>query len=156
PTNNYHDNPLANLTDIHITNGYIDDSLLLLNYAKQTPTSLPLKAAVFQQKHLNYVASKNLIKATKLTHDIVIDFAIAELYFYESNLLEATYYYKNVLKELDSVNNINVNLRLANIYTNLMESETALKFFNEVDSTEFENEDYFSKGLVHFQLEQYK
>lgn len=155
-TNNYDDNLLAYLIDIHITNGNIDDALLLLNEAKETPTSLLLKAEVFQQMHLNDVALKNLLKAKKLTDDIVIDFAIAELYFYEGNLLEATYYYKNVLKELDSVNNINVNLRLANIYTNLMESETALKFFNEVDSSEFDNEDYFSKGLVHFQLEQYK
>ncbi|OFS64247.1 hypothetical protein [Nosocomiicoccus sp. HMSC09A07] len=154
-SNEHDDNILSYLIDIYITNGDIDNALLLLNEAKETPTVLFLKAEVFQQMHLNDVALKHLMKARSLSNDAIIDFAIAELYYYEGNLTEAIYYYKNTLKTVDRINNININLRLANIYSNLMESEMALSYFNEVEDHELENDDYFLKGLVHFQLEQY-
>lgn len=151
------DNLLSYIVEIYIVDNRLDDALLLINDAEKTPTVLMLKSELFQQMNLNDVALKALYEARELSDDMVIDFAIAELLYYTGDINDAVRFYQNVLEhDVDKVNNINIHQRLADIYVNQMDFEHALSHLNQVDESEYTNDDFYLKSIIYYYLERYE
>lgn len=151
------DNLLSYIVEIYIVDNRLDDALLLINDAEKTPTVLMLKSELFQQMNLNDVALKALYEARELSDDMVIDFAIAELLYYIGDINDAVRFYQNVLEhDVDKVNNINIHQRLADIYVNQMDFEHALSHLNQVDESEYTNDDFYLKSIIYYYLERYE
>ena len=151
------DNLLSYIVEIYIVDNRLDDALLLINDAEKTPTVLMLKSELFQQMNLNDVALKALYEARELSDDMVIDFAIAELLYYIGDINDAIRFYQNVLEhDVDKVNNINIHQRLADIYVNQMDFEDALSHLNQVDESEYTNDDFYLKSIIYYYLERYE
>lgn len=150
------DEILAYLTDLMITDNRLDEALSLINSSKRTATVLMLKAEIFQQLNMNDIAVKALFDAKELTDDPIIDFAIAELYFHDGDLSEANRHYQLMLnKEIEQVNQIDINLRLAEINMNLLNLEDAKTYFTAADNDNFTNDDWYREALLEYQLQEY-
>lgn len=148
---------ISYIVDSYIGEARLDDALTLINNSPETPTVLMLKSEIFQQMNLNDVAVRLLFEAKTMSDDIIIDFAIAELYYTLGDLEEAIRFYEAVLNEgLEEVNGIIVSLRLADIYVNLLNFEEARSYFDHVPDEQYSNEDFYKEALLEYNLKEYE
>lgn len=147
---------ISYLVDSYINEARLDEALTLINNSPETPTVLMLKSEIFQQMNLNDVAVRLLFEAKTMTDDIIIDFAIAELYYTLGDLEEAIRFYETVLNEgLEEVNGIIISLRLADINLNLLNFEDARAYFDNVPDESYGNEDFYKEALLEYNLKEY-
>lgn len=147
---------ISYLVDSYISEARLDDALTLINNSPETPTVLMLKSEIFQQMNLNDVAVRLLFEAKTMTDDIIIDFAIAELYYTLGDLEEAIRFYETVLNEgLEEVNGIFLSLRLADINLNLLNFEDARAYFDNVSDENYSNEDFYKEALLEYNLKEF-
>lgn len=147
---------ISYLVDSYISEARLDDALTLINNSPETPTVLMLKSEIFQQMNLNDVAVRLLFEAKTMTDDIIIDFAIAELYYTLGDLEEAIRFYETVLNEgLEEVNGIFLSLRLADINLNLLNFDDARAYFDNVSDENYSNEDFYKEALLEYNLKEY-
>ncbi|MCD2136967.1 tetratricopeptide repeat protein [Salinicoccus halitifaciens] len=150
------DEVLAYLVDLMITDNRLDEALSLVNSSETTPAVLMLKAEIFQQLNMNDIALKALFDAKEMTDDPIIDFAIAELYFHDGDLPEANRHYTILLnQEIEQVNQVDINLRLAEINMNLLNLEEARDHFGAAREENFSNDDWYREALLEYQLQEY-
>ena len=147
---------ISYIVESYISEGRLDDALELINQSPTTPTVLLLKSEIFQQMNLNDVALKLLFEAKDLSDDLILDFAIAELYYSMGELEEATRYYESVINQgVDEVNGIMLGLRMADINVNLLNFDDARAYFDSVEEERYYNEDYYKKALLEYNLKDY-
>ncbi|MBF0753378.1 tetratricopeptide repeat protein [Jeotgalicoccus nanhaiensis] len=147
---------ISYLVDSYINEARLDEALTLINNSPETPTVLMLKSEIFQQMNLNDVAVRLLFEAKTMTDDIIIDFAIAELYYTLGDLEEAIRFYETVLNEgLEEVNGIIISLRLADINLNLLNFDDARAYFDNVPDESYGNEDFYKEALLEYNLKEY-
>lgn len=147
---------ISYLVDSYISEARLDDALTLINNSPETPTVLMLKSEIFQQMNLNDVAVRLLFDAKTMTDDIIIDFALAELYYTTGDLEEAIRFYETVLNEgLEEVNGIIISLRLADINLNLLNFDDARAYFDNVPDESYGNEDFYKEALLEYNLKEY-
>ena len=147
---------ISYLVDSYISEARLDDALTLINNSPETPTVLMLKSEIFQQMNLNDVAVRLLFEAKTMTDDIIIDFAIAELYYTLGDLEEAIRFYETVLNEgLEEVNGIFLSLRLADINLNLLNFDDARAYFDNVSDENYSNEDFYKEALLEYNLKEF-
>lgn len=147
---------ISYLVDSYISEARLDDALTLINSSPETPTVLMLKSEIFQQMNLNDVAVRLLFDAKTMTDDIIIDFALAELYYTTGDLEEAIRFYETVLNEgLEEVNGIIISLRLADINLNLLNFDDARAYFDNVPDESYGNEDFYKEALLEYNLKEY-
>ena len=147
---------ISYIVESYISEGRLDDALELINSSPETPTVLMLKSEIFQQMNLNDVALRLLFEAKNMSDDIIIDFAIAELYYSNGDLEEAVRFYEDVLNEgLEEVNGILLGLRLADINVNLLNFEDARAYFDSISEDHYSNEDFYKKALLEYNLKDY-
>lgn len=147
---------ISYLVDSYISEARLDDALTLINNSPETPTVLMLKSEIFQQMNLNDVAVRLLFEAKTMTDDIIIDFALAELYYTTGDLEEAIRFYETVLNEgLEEVNGIIISLRLADINLNLLNFDDARAYFDNVPDESYGNEDFYKEALLEYNLKEY-
>ncbi|CAM4149644.1 tetratricopeptide repeat protein [Lacicoccus alkaliphilus] len=150
------DEVIAYLTDLMITDNRLDEALSLINSSKRTPVVLMLKAEIFQQLNMNDIALKSLFEAKSMADDPIIDFAIAELYFHDGDLSEANRHYQLLINHgIEQVNQIDVNLRLAEINMNLLNLEDAKECFAAASDENYSNDDWYREALLEYQLQDY-
>lgn len=142
------DDIVSNLTDIYIVDNRLDDALSLINSSKKTVVTLMIKAEIFHQLNMADVSFNLLNEAKSMSDDIIIDFAIAELHFYEGNIIDAKESYEMVLKEAHEINGIHIHLRLAKLSLLQMEYEMALSHYEKVEESHYQNEDLFDKAVA--------
>jgi tetratricopeptide (TPR) repeat protein len=146
---------ISYLVDSYISEARLDDALTLIS-SPETPTVLMLKSEIFQQMNLNDVAVRLLFDAKTMTDDIIIDFALAELYYTTGDLEEAIRFYETVLNEgLEEVNGIIISLRLADINLNLLNFDDARAYFDNVPDESYGNEDFYKEALLEYNLKEY-
>lgn len=147
---------ISYLVDSYINESRLDDALTLINNSPETPTVLMLKSEIFQQMNLNDVAVRLLFEAKTMTDDIIIDFALAELYYATGDLEEAIRFYETVLNEgLEEVNGIYLSLRLADINLNLLNFDDARAYFDNVPDEAYGNEDFYKEALLEYNVKEY-
>ncbi|MFB9859878.1 tetratricopeptide repeat protein [Salinicoccus siamensis] len=151
------DEVLSYLIDIMITDGRLDEALSLVNSAEKTPAILILKAEIFQQLNMNDVAVKSLHEAKMLSDDPILDFGLAEIHYQDGQFPEAIRFYEMLTaNDINEVNGIELNLRLAELHMNQLELESAKDYFEAVDESKYTNDDLYRKALLNYQLQSYE
>lgn len=150
------DEVLAYLCDLLIADDRLDEALSLVNQAEKTPAVLMVKAEIFQQLNMADVAIRSLFDAKELADEPVIDFALAELYFHEGSLDEANRHYQLLLSDgFDVINQVDINLRLAEINLNLLNLDEAIENFESAAKENYTNDDFYREGLAYYQRGEY-
>lgn len=150
------DDIVAFLTDIYITDNRLDDALSLINDAPKTVVTLMIKAEIFQQLNMPDISFNLLNEAREQNDDVIIDFAIAELHYYEGNIVDAEQAYAKVLEKETEVNGVQIHLRLAKLHLLQMNHEKALEHYDLVEEEHFQNEDLHDNALAASLNDQYE
>ncbi|WP_053363951.1 tetratricopeptide repeat protein [Bacillus sp. FJAT-27251] len=94
------------------------------------PRALLLQADLYQMNGLFEVSEQKLLKAKQMLPDeVIIDFALAELYAHQGRFTEAIPAYELVLKERQEVAGTSLHQRLAEAYSAGGSFEEALHFY---------------------------
>ncbi|PXW91732.1 Tfp pilus assembly protein PilF [Streptohalobacillus salinus] len=116
--------------------------------------SLLTAADLYQAQGLFEVAERKLLEAKRLApHEILIDFARAELAFSTGDYQKALVHYQKVKQEKDQIADVAIDLRLAETYANVGEFEHALEHYQTVYTDDPEH--LFRYGFVGFQSHRY-
>lgn len=116
--------------------GLEEEAMLTLEKVCNTdhsfPQSLLLLADLYQMQGLYEVSEQKLLLAKKtLPNEILVDFALGELYLEQGRFTEAIRMYELVLKEEDEVAGINIHQRMAEALSAGGAFEEALKFYEQ-------------------------
>ncbi|MBM4762116.1 tetratricopeptide repeat protein [Bacillus sp. B15-48] len=96
------------------------------------PQALLLMADLYQMNGLFEVSEQKLLQAKKLLpNEVVIDFALAELYAHQARFSEAIPAYEIVLQERSEIGGVYVNQRLAEVYSASGLFENAMDFYEK-------------------------
>lgn len=92
-------------------------------------------ADLYQAQGLFEVSEQKLLEAKQMdTSEVLIDFALGELYFSIGEYLKAITYYEKIVSKQDEVGHISIKERLSESYAAAGEYEKALDLFKEEKS----------------------
>ena len=116
--------------------GAEEEAILELEKINESDTSFPesllLLADLYQMEGLYEVSERKLKTAKALLPDeVIIDFALGELYSEEGKFLEAIKCYERVLKAEEEIAGVNVNQRMADALSAGGAFEKALPYYEE-------------------------
>lgn len=118
-------------------------------------TSLIQLADLYQSQGLVEVAELKLLEAKQLSpSELLIDFALGELYFSSGAFNEAIPCYEKIIEEKDTIGDVSIQTRLAESYASIGEYEKALAQFEEIDTTDPDL--LFKHGLTAFHIKEYQ
>lgn len=147
---------LVLLAEAHIDLGKEDEAILVLERINlddpSYPQSLLLLADLYQMEGLYEVSEQKLLQAKSiLPNEVIIDFALGELYAEQGKFLEATKAYEKVLKIEDSIAGVNVNQRMAEVLSVGGAFEEALPFYEKAMNEKIEINTLFSYAFTALQ-----
>ncbi|WP_057764405.1 tetratricopeptide repeat protein [Cytobacillus praedii] len=147
---------LVLLAEAHIDLGQEDEAILVLERVQEDdpsfPQSLLLLADLYQMEGLNEVSEQKLQKAKSILPDeIIIDFALGELYAEQGKFLEATRAYELVLLKEDVIAGVNVNQRMAEVLSVGGAFEEALPYYEKALDEKIEINTLFSYAFTALQ-----
>lgn len=147
---------LVLLAETHIDLGNEEEAILVLERINEHdpsfPQSLLLLADLYQMDGLFEVSEQKLLKAKEILPDeIIVDFALGELYAEQGRFLEAKRIYENVLRKEDIIAGINVNQRLADILSAGGAFEEALPYYEKALDDKLEINTLFSYAFTALQ-----
>ena len=117
-----------------------------------SPTStekLMLEADLYQQQGLFEVGIEKLIEAKEIEpDDMVITFALAEMYYYDGQYLKAIRNYESIVQTgEDIINGISIYARMADSSLQSGAYEEAVKYYEYVSEMDMTVEDYFKQAI---------
>ncbi|MED3553629.1 tetratricopeptide repeat protein [Cytobacillus praedii] len=147
---------LVLLAESHIDLGQEDEAILVLERVQEDdpsfPQSLLLLADLYQMEGLYEVSEQKLQKAKSILPDeIIIDFALGELYAEQGKFLEATRAYELVLLKEDVIAGVNVNQRMAEVLSVGGAFEEALPYYEKALDEKIEINTLFSYAFTALQ-----
>ncbi|MGN7178474.1 tetratricopeptide repeat protein [Cytobacillus sp. SAFR-174] len=147
---------LVLLAETHIDLGNEEEAILVLERINEHdpsfPQSLLLLADLYQMDGLFEVSEQKLLKAKEILPDeIIVDFALGELYAEQGRFLEAKRIYENVLRKEEIIAGINVNQRLADILSAGGAFEEALPYYEKALDDKLEINTLFSYAFTALQ-----
>ncbi|OMF56396.1 hypothetical protein BK139_15610 [Paenibacillus sp. FSL R5-0490] len=147
---------LVLLAETHIDLGNEEEAILVLERINEHdpsfPQSLLLLADLYQMDGLFEVSEQKLLKAKEILPDeIIVDFALGELYAEQGRFLEAKRIYENVLSKEEIIAGINVNQRLADILSAGGAFEEALPYYEKALDDKLEINTLFSYAFTALQ-----
>ncbi|WP_419393732.1 tetratricopeptide repeat protein [Cytobacillus praedii] len=147
---------LVLLAEAHIDLGQEDEAILVLERVQEDdpsfPQSLLLLADLYQMEGLYEVSEQKLQKAKSILPDeIIIDFALGELYAEQGKFLEATRAYELVLLKEDVIAGVNVNQRMAEVLSVGGAFEEALPYYEKALDEKIEINTLFSYAFTALQ-----
>jgi tetratricopeptide (TPR) repeat protein len=134
---------LVMLGEILIEAGEEEQAILILEQISDRDPSfgqaLLLLADLYQIQGLYEVSERKLLgaKAT-LPNEIIIDFALGELYSEQGEVTKALNAYETVLKECNELAGVNINQRIADLLSTSGAFEEALPFYEKALDEKFE------------------
>ena len=152
---------LVLLGEIFIELGNEEDAILMLERISETdpvfPEALLLLADLYQMQGLFEVSERKILQAKKILPDeIVVDFALGELYSEQGEIKKAILAYESVLKEQAEVAGINIHHRLANLLSNSGAFEEALPYYERALDEKLEIDTLFGYAFTALQGEYYR
>ncbi|WP_019154292.1 tetratricopeptide repeat protein [Robertmurraya massiliosenegalensis] len=113
---------LVTLAEICLEQGKEDEALQTLDKIRDTdpsfPESLLLQADLYQMEGLYEVSEQKLLKAKSvLPNEVIVDFALGELYLEQGRFIEAIKSYKKVLPVEKEIAGVSINQRLGDAYS---------------------------------------
>ncbi|WNS74023.1 tetratricopeptide repeat protein [Bacillus sp. DTU_2020_1000418_1_SI_GHA_SEK_038] len=147
---------LVLLAETHIDLGEEDEAILVLEKVQEEdpsfPQSLLLLADLYQMEGLYEVSEQKLLKAKKiLPKEVIVDFALGELYAEQGRFLEAAKIYGQVLKTDEIIAGVNVNQRLAEVLSVGGAFEEALPYYEKAMEDKLEINTLFSYAFTALQ-----
>ena len=116
------------------------------------PESLLLLADLYQMEGLYEVSEQKLLKAKEIRpNEVVIDFALGELYAEQGKFTDAIRYYEAVLKTEEEVAGVNVNQRMADSVSSGGAFEEALPYYEKALSSKMELNTLFNYAFTALQ-----
>ncbi|MFD2045858.1 tetratricopeptide repeat protein [Ornithinibacillus salinisoli] len=109
-------------------------------------------ADLYQAQGLHEVAEQKLLQAKQISpNEVIIDFALGELYFYIGESNKSVSYYERVAQKTNEIASISIRERLAEVYADVGEYEKALELYQQEEP---ENVDaLFKYGITAFQAD---
>ncbi|AND41231.1 tetratricopeptide repeat protein [Cytobacillus oceanisediminis] len=147
---------LVLLAETHIDLGNEEEAILVLERINEHdpsfPQSLLLLADLYQMDGLFEVSEQKLLKAKEiLPEEVIVDFALGELYAEQGRFLEAKWIYENVLGKEEVIAGINVNQRMADILSAGGAFEEALPYYEKALADKLEINTLFSYAFTALQ-----
>ncbi len=141
-------------TDIEL--GKEDEAILVLEKLPHDdpsyPQSLLLLADLYQMQGLFEVSEQKLLQAKAiLPNEVIIDFAIGELFAEQGKFLEARRAYEKVLEEEETIAGVNVNERMADILSVGGAFEEAMPYFEKAMTDKIEINTLFGYAFTALQ-----
>lgn len=127
---------LVLFAECHIELGEEDEAILALEQINEDdpsyPQSLLLLADLYQMEGLFEVSEQKLLQAKSiLPNEVIIDFALGELYAEQGKFLEASKAYTQVLETEETIAGVNVNQRIAEVLSVGGAFEEALPYYEK-------------------------
>ncbi len=147
---------LVLLAETHIDLGNEEEAILVLERINEKdpsyPQSLLLLADLYQMDGLYEVSEQKLLKAKDILPDeVIVDFALGELYAEQGKFLEAIRVYEKVLEKEEIIAGINVNQRLAEVLSAGGAFEEALPYYEKALEDKLEINTLFSYAFTALQ-----
>ncbi|EKU47460.1 tetratricopeptide repeat protein [Staphylococcus massiliensis] len=141
-----------------IAEGETDEALEYLTEVEDTPEKLMLEADLYQQLNMLEVAIEKLNQAKMIQpEDPIINFALAELFYYDGQWLRAVTEYDTVLETGDyMINGVNLFSRIADCSLQSGNYADAIQNYDEISDSEMTSEDYFKKAISYEKNERTK
>lgn len=116
------------------------------------PESLLLLADLYQMQGLYEVSEQKLLRAKELLPDeVIIDFALGELYSEEGKFIQAVDCYEKVLESVNEIAGVNVYLRMADALSAGGAFEAALDYYEKALEVKLEVNTLFNYGFTALQ-----
>ncbi|MDJ1153656.1 tetratricopeptide repeat protein [Macrococcus caseolyticus] len=127
----------------------MDQALMTLHGLPKTIERLMLEADIFQQQDMPEVAIEKVKEAYELSsEDPVLSFALAELYYFDGQYLPAVRNYETLLNSgIDEINNVNLNLRIADSLLQTGDYDQAVVYYEKIDEKDYTSDDFFKKAI---------
>lgn len=127
---------LVLVAECHLELGEEDEAILALEQINDDdpsyPQSLLLLADLYQMEGLFEVSEQKLLHAKSiLPNEVIIDFALGELYAEQGKFLEAAKVYGQVLEREEVIAGVNVNQRMAEVLSVGGAFEEALPYYEK-------------------------
>ncbi|HLR41904.1 MAG TPA: tetratricopeptide repeat protein [Pseudogracilibacillus sp.] len=150
---------ITKLAELYIELEKDDLAIELLNSVPEddpfyVPTLLNL-ADLYEAQGLFEVSEQKLFAAKEIFPDeIIIDYALAELLFSIGKMNRAIPFYEKVLTELDHVNEVSIEERLAESYAMIGQYEKALAHYSQMNSKDPDS--LFKYGMTAYQQKRHE
>lgn len=116
------------------------------------PESLVLLADLYQMEGLYEVSEQKLLKAKNiLPEEVIIDFALGELYAEEGKFVQAIKCYERVLETENEIGGVDVNQRMADAISAGGAFEDALPYYEKALDNKLEINTLFNYGFTALQ-----
>lgn len=127
---------LVLLAEILVEFGDDEEAILVLEkISPEDPNygqSLLLAADLYQSQGLYEVSERKLLKAKKaLPNEVIIDFALGEMYSDQGEVSKALHAYETVLKEQSEMAGVNIKQRIAELLSASGAFEDALVYYDQ-------------------------
>lgn len=147
---------LVSLAEIFVEQGEEDEALELLSKIREDdptyPQSLLLQADLYLMEGLFEVSEQKLLKAkATLPDEVIIDFALGELYLEQGRFIEAIRSYENVLATAEVLAGVNIHQRLGDALSAGGAFEEALPHYEQALNDSLEINTLFQYGFTAFQ-----
>lgn len=147
---------LVLLAETHIDLGNEGEAILVLERISEQdpsyPQSLLLLADLYQMDGLFEVSEQKLLKAKNILPDeVIVDFALGELYAEQGKFLEAIRVYEKVLEKEEIIAGINVNQRMADVLSAGGAFEEGLPYYEKALEDKLEINTLFSYAFTALQ-----
>lgn len=144
---------LVLLGEILVEAGNEEEAILVLEQISEKDPSfgqaLLLLADLYQVQGLYEVCERKLLKAKEiLPEEVVVDFALGELYSEQGEVAKAFQAYQSVLKEQNELAGVNINQRLADLLSTSGAFEEALPYYEKALEEKLEINTLFGYALT--------
>ncbi|MEN8700771.1 tetratricopeptide repeat protein [Bacillus infantis] len=147
---------LVLLAELHIDLANEEEAMLVLERISEKDPSYPqallLLADLYQMEGLYEVSEQKLLKAKSiLDEEVIIDFALGELYLEQGKFIEAIKSYEKVLESSQEIAGTNVNQRMAEALSAGGAFEEAIPFYEKALEARLEINTLFSYAFTALQ-----
>jgi len=147
---------LVLLGEILVEAGEEEEAILVLERISEQDAhfaqSLLLLADLYQIQGLYEVCERKLLKAKELLPDeVIIDFALGELYSEQGEVIKAKNAYERVLTEEDEIAGVNIHGRMADLLSASGAFEEALSYYDQALSERIEINTLFGYAFTALQ-----
>lgn len=147
---------LVSMAEVLIDSDQEDEAMLLLEQISPDddvyPSALLLEADLYQLQGIPEVSERKLLQAKQLLPDeVIIDFALGELYYQQGRNQEAISTYIHVLAQEEEVGGISIHQRVAEALSGIGKFEEALPYFEQALDHQLEINTLFEYAFTAYQ-----
>lgn len=147
---------IVSLAEVLVEMDREDDAMLLLEKVAPDdevyPSVLLLEADLYQMQGMEEVSEAKLLKAKQILPDeVIVDFALGELYFQQGKDHKALAFYERVAEQETEISGVVISQRIAEVLSSSGKFEEALPFYKKALDEKLEINTLFEYALTAYQ-----